>query len=71
MRRCDFVGVGMALLEKRATVGQTLRVSMLKRLPRVSADFLLQDVGLLAVSPVPHLPASHHAPCPDDNGLNL
>ena len=29
----------------------------------------LQDVGLSV--PAPCLPAHHHAPCHDDNGLNL
>ena len=32
---------------------------------------VLQNVGLSATSPAPCLPARHHAPRHDNNGLNL
>lgn len=67
IRRCGFVGVGVALSEggkKYVTVGAGFEISHARILPSVSADFLSQ------LSPVTHLPAQH-APCHHDNGLNL
>jgi hypothetical protein len=55
------------------SLGVGFRVSKSHARPSIF-PFLLPvdpDVELSAISPVPCLPAGYHAPCLDENGLNL
>lgn len=72
IRRYGFVGVGMASLEKCASVGVGFEDSDAQdTIQYLSAFPIAYKIGLSATSPVLCLPAHCHAPHHDDNGLNL
>jgi hypothetical protein len=73
IRRCDLVGVGVALLEEMCHCGGwALSSPMLKLCPMWTLLLLLDpDVELSAPSPAPCLPGCYHASRHDDNELNL
>jgi hypothetical protein len=75
IRRCGFVGVGVALLEEVCHCGMGFEVSYAQAILSVVYSLLLlpsdQDVDLSAPSPAPCLPTCCHASHPDNNGLNL
>jgi len=70
-RRCGLAGVGVALLEEVRHWKWALGFQKPKP---VSVSLFLLPVDLyveLSISPAPCLPAGHHTPRHDDNGLNL
>ena len=71
--RCGFVGVGMALWEEvchGAWVNFEVSCAQDANLNQATSC-CLQDVGLSAIPPGPHLLANHHSPHHVDNELNL
>lgn len=68
---------GMALLESGALLEVSLwvgfGVSSAQARPSISLCLMPTnpDVGLLAISPAPCLPTSHHTPSLDNNELNF
>jgi hypothetical protein len=78
IRRCAFVGVGVAFLkevyhcrsELTSQWGVGLEAIYVQAMPSVEYSLLL-PVELLALSPAPFLSGCRHASHHDDNGLNL
>ena len=64
IRRCGLVDGQMSFEEG-------LEISKVCASPSLSGVPADPDVELSALSPALYLPAHHHAPCHDDNGLNL
>ena len=73
IKRCDFVGIGMALAEKVSHCEGGLWGFLYSEYDPVTllTSWCLQDVGFPATTSEPCLPAHHYTLCHDDNGLNL